>query len=253
MTPREDTLRLNLRRYLLDKDTGGHAIWREVLDTVTVSPLRVAILICDMWDDHWSRGASERVDAMAPRMNAVIKAARARGVHIIHAPSDTLDFYAGTQARRRAQLAPAVAPPQPPEDKRGSDPPLPIDDTDEGSDTGEVTPHRAWSRQHPALDIDQDLDAITDDGHEVYNLLKMWDVAQLLMMGVHTNMCVLNRPFGIKQMVRWQVPVALVRDLTDTMYNPARSPYVSHDEGTRLVVGYIERFWCSTITSDDLL
>ena len=41
-----------------------------------------------------------------------------------------------------------------------------------------------------------------------------------------------------------------VRDLTDAMYNPARSPYVDHDEGTQLVIGYIEKFWCPTVTSD---
>jgi nicotinamidase-related amidase len=253
MAEQTPTVRLNLRSYLLDKDDGGYAIWREVVTTVALPPSKIAILICDMWDDHWSRGAAERVEAMAPRMNAVIQAARAKGVHIIHAPSDTLDFYAGTQARRRAQQAPGVAPPALSENARRTDPSLPIDDTDEGSDTGELAPHHAWSRQHPALEIDQARDAITDDGHEVYNLLKMWSVDQVLIMGVHTNMCVLNRSFGIKQMVRWQVKIALVRDLTDTMYNPARSPYVSHDEGTRLVVGYIERFWCPSITSADLL
>jgi hypothetical protein len=36
---------------------------------------------------------------MAPRMNAVIKAARARGVTIVHAPSDTMDFYQDARAR----------------------------------------------------------------------------------------------------------------------------------------------------------
>ena len=46
--------------------------------------------------------------------------------------------------------------------------------------------------------------------------------------------------------------VALIRDLTDTMYNPARPPYVSHEEGTRLVVGYIEKHWCGTVESDVL-
>ena len=53
--------------------------------------------------------------------------------------------------------------------------------------------------------------------------------------------------------MRRGIPVALVRDLTDTMYNPARPPYVSHDEGTRLVVEYIEKFWCPTIMSSDLM
>ncbi len=38
--------------------------------------------------------------------------------------------------------------------------------------------------------------------------------------------------------MRWSVDVALVRDPTDTMYNPAMAPYVSHDEGTALVIGY---------------
>jgi len=66
-------------------------------------------------------------------------------------------------------------------------------------------------------------------------------------------MCILNRPFGVKALVRRGVPVALVRDLTDTMYNPARPPYVSHDEGTRLVIEYIEKFWCPTIMSRDLM
>ena len=72
-------------------------------------------------------------------------------------------------------------------------------------------------------------------------------------MGVHTGTCILNRTFSIKQMVRWGVEIALVRDLTDAMYNPARPPYVSHEEGTRLVVEYIEKFWCPTVTSDQVL
>jgi hypothetical protein len=61
----------------------------------------------------------------------------------------------------------------------------------------------------------------------------------------------LNRSFAIKQMVRWGLPVALVRDLTDSLYNPALPPYVSHDLGTWLMIEYIEKFWCSTITSAD--
>ena len=65
-------------------------------------------------------------------------------------------------------------------------------------------------------------------------------------------MCVLGRSFAIKQMVRWGMAVALIGDLTDAMYNPASPPYVSHAEGTRLVVEYIEKFWCPTILSGDI-
>jgi hypothetical protein len=132
------------------------------------------------------------------------------------------------------------------------DPPLPIDDSDEGSDTGETMPHRAWSRQHPGLEIDQERDGISDSGPEIYSFVRQQGIEQLIIMGVHTNMCVLNRSFAIKQMVRWGMDIALVRDLTDTMYNPAMPPYVSHEEGTRLVVEYIEKFWCPSILSTDL-
>jgi len=37
------------------------------------------------------------------------------------------------------------------------------------------------------------------------------------------------------------------------MYNPSKAPYVSHDEGTKLVVQFIEAFWCPSMTSTDLL
>jgi hypothetical protein len=75
----------------------------------------------------------------------------------------------------------------------------------------------------------------------------------VLIMGVHTGMCILNRTFSIKQMVRWGMPIALIRDLTDALYNPSKPPYVSHEEGTRLVVEYIEKFWCPTVSSEELL
>jgi nicotinamidase-related amidase len=250
MPKTDESLVLHLRRWRLTEDERKHSVWCEIVTPTSVAAGKAAIVICDMWDNHWSRGAAERVDAMAPRMNAVVAAARNRGVHIVHAPSDTLDFYAGTPARQRALDAPIVAlPPEIPH----ADPPLPIDDSDGGSDTGETEATTAWRRQHSAIEIDQDRDTISADGHEVYSLLRLWDIRQLLIMGVHTNMCILNRSFAIKQMVRWGVSVALVRDLTDAMYNPARAPYVSHAEGTELVIGYIERFWCPSIASDELL
>jgi nicotinamidase-related amidase len=242
-------LHLNLRSQALRQDAGGHNYWEEVITKKAFPAIETAILICDMWDKHWSRGASERVDIMAPRMNGVIKAARAMGVQIIHAPSDTMEYYAGTPARQRVVNAPPIAPPAPVEHPN---PPLPIDDSDGGSDTGEKAGYRAWSRQHPAIEIDQGKDAISDGGQEVYSFMQQRGIRNLLIMGVHTNMCILNRTFAIKQMVKWGVNVALIRDLTDAMYNPAMPPYVDHDEGTRLVVEYIEKFWCPSIGSEDL-
>jgi nicotinamidase-related amidase len=243
-------LQLLLRSQGLGRDSRGRAFWQVVEREREVSAERTAIIVCDMWDTHWCRGAAERVDEMAPKMNNVLATAREKGARIIHAPSETMDFYAEAPARQRMH---AVARVDPPAAANRPDPPLPIDDSDEGADTGETSWSTVWTRQHPALMIDQERDSISDDGPEVYSLLRREGIEQTLIMGVHTNMCVLNRSFGIKRMINWGVSIALVRDLTDTMYNPARPPYVSHDEGTQLVVSYIEKFWCPTVDSEQLL
>lgn len=244
----EKILHLKLRRQALTHAANGHTVWQPVIVARSFPADQTALIICDMWDKHWSRGAVERVEAMISRMNDVIQKARARGVQIIHAPSETMDFYAQTAARRRMIVTPRVAPPPP---VPHPNPPLPIDDSDGGSDTGELRDYKAWSRQHPAIEI-KDEDGISDDGLEIYSFLQARGTKAVLIMGVHTNMCILNRSFGIRALVQWGVDMALVRDLTDTMYNPALRPYVAHEEGTRLVVEYIEKFWCPTLASEDL-
>lgn len=242
-------LQLRLRSRVLDHNAQGWNVWREATTLRTVAADRTAIIICDMWDNHWSRGAVERVKIMLPRMEAALCRARGLGVAIIHAPSETMAFYADHPARQRIL---SLAPIAPPLDRAVPDPPLPINDSDGGSDTGETERPGVWTRQHPGLTIDGEWDVISDNGREVYTFLRHRGIEQVLILGVHTNMCVLRRSFAIKQMVRWGQPIALVRDLTDTMYNPARPPYVSHDEGTQLVIGYIERFWCPTVASDEI-
>jgi nicotinamidase-related amidase len=213
-----------------------------------IIPDRLALIICDMWDRHWSRGATERVDAIAPRIDQLAAYLRERGSVIIHAPSETLDFYRDHPARRRLDDIPRRRPPRlrPP-----PDPELPIDDSDGGSDTGETEPYTAWTRQHPAIRIAAG-DLISDDGLEIYSALRDAKISTVAIAGVHANMCILNRSFGIKNLVRWDLDTVLVRDLTDAMYNPAMPPQVSHRRGTELAVEHIEAHWCPTITSSEL-
>ena len=56
--------------------TTGRNGWRVVEEEVRWQSSETAIIIVDMWNKHWSWGATERVDFMAPRMNAVINTAR---------------------------------------------------------------------------------------------------------------------------------------------------------------------------------
>lgn len=248
-----DTITLNLRCRQLVRDEANRAQWEIVTHARDLPAAQAAIIICDMWDHTWSRGAEERAAALAPRMNEVVRAMRGRGVTIIHAPSETMAFYEDAPARRRAVETPSAEPPTPID---RPDPPLPVDASDGGSDTStgdEVVDTSVWTRQMEAVEIDQDRDFISDEGREVYSILHHRAIRQVIIMGVHANMCILDRSFGIKQMVKWGVNIALCRDLTDAMYNPAMPPYVSHDEGTRLVIEYIEKLWCPTISSSDLL
>jgi nicotinamidase-related amidase len=217
---------------------------------------KTAIVVCDMWDKHWCKGASERVAEMAPRMNEVLKAARARGVLIIHCPSDTMGFYKDTAQRKLAQAAPMVEPKVPLKGWCKLDPmkegALPIDDSDGGCDCDPRCKNgKAWSRQIDALEIKEG-DAITDSA-EAYYLMQQRGIENVIVMGVHTNMCVLGRPFAIRQLAAQGKNVVLMRDLTDTMYNSRSKPYVSHFTGTDLVIAHIERNWCPSITSVDFL
>ena len=215
-----------------------------------IDPAKSAVIICDMWDDHWCKSAAARCDALAKKAGPVVDAARKAGMTVIHCPSDCMGFYKDHPARKRTL---AVKPTDPPREKQLPNPPLPIDDSDGGCD--DATPakqHRAWTRQHAAISIDGERDYITDSGKEAYSVLAERGVKRVFVMGVHTNMCVLHRSFAIKQLRRWDVDCLLVRDLTDAMYNPAKRPFVTHDEGTALVVRYIERHWCPSVESGAL-
>jgi nicotinamidase-related amidase len=208
-----------------------------------------AIIITDMWDRHWCHGAPRRVEAIAVRMEPLIEQARRQGILIIHAPSDTMSFYKDAPGRLLAEQAPQA---EPPPERKIVDGPLPINDSDGGCDTPGDHEHRVWTRETPILHIAPG-DIISDSGTEIYNVLHARHIDTLLFMGVHANMCILNRSFGIRQMSRWGMRCILVRDLTDAMYNPASPPYVSHAQGTEMVIEFIEQYWAPTTTSTDLL
>ena len=226
----------------------GSGDWRSTTIEYAIEPRKTAIVLCDMWDKHWCRGSSERVDKLAPKIEAVVAKLRAQGVLIIHAPSDTMDFYKNDPSRlAAASLAKATLP----EVLNLDAPKLPIDDASGGCETKDKN-YKAWTREHPAIHVlPQDL--VTDKGDEVYSALKLRGIETLLVAGVHTNFCILNRTFAIKQMTKWGVKCILLRDLTDSMYDPDDAPHVSHDRGTELVIEHIERYWAPTVTSGELL
>jgi nicotinamidase-related amidase/type 1 glutamine amidotransferase len=258
-------------RTRIETDKGSDR-YHTLTRTEAWDPRKTALIICDVWDLHHCLNAVRRVEEFAPRLQRFLSECRRRGVTIIHAPSDCMDAYKDHPARRRA-LAVARAKDMPaeiaswcsriPAEERGR---YPIDQSDGGEDD-DPAEHRAWAehlqalgrnpkapwkKQTDLLTIDAG-DYISDKGEEVWSILQQRGIDNVMLAGVHTNMCVLGRPFGLRQMARNGKKVVLVRDLTDTMYNPQRWPYVSHFTGTDRIIEHIEKFVCPTITSDQLL
>lgn len=227
----------------------GSGTWEELHFRKSIPVRETAVLICDLWDHHWCSGSEMRVGILAPKIAAEVERARAKGILIIHAPSDTMAFYQDHPARKRVL---ALAPVEPPANLALSDPLLPIDSSGGGCETGEKASQPwPWTREHPAVSVAAN-DAISEKGSEIYSLLSQRGIKNLLVMGVHTNFCILNRTFAIRQMTRWGIRCVLVRDLTDSMYDPKKAPFVSHDRGTELVIEHIEKYWCPTMLSADL-
>src|SRR5688572_19805431 len=254
--PEDAQLRLTLRGR--EKVKGLENVYDVTERPAAWDPKKTALIVIDVWDKHWCEGANRRVAEMAPRFAAFVGALRDRGVFVVHAPSDTMKTYEGTPGRKLAQGAPAAQVAEGTTFKWNYIDPaaegkLPIDDSDGGCDCQpQCKNHIAWKGQHPAIPISEG-DAVSDNGREVYNLLRQRGVENVIVCGVHTNMCVLGRPFGIRQLKRMGFNVALVRDLTDTMYNPRMRPFVPHEKGTELVIEHVERHWAPTITSDQVL
>ncbi|HEV2863941.1 MAG TPA: hypothetical protein VGX48_23295 [Pyrinomonadaceae bacterium] len=220
---------------------------------------KAAVIICDMWDAHHCVTAALRVEEMAPRVNDVVAGLRRQGAFIIHAPGECMDFYKGTPARTRALSAPGARAPRPIIDwstlNRDVEEALPTSLTtpgpcscDSAEPCCEAGPPHPWTRQNSLIEISPD-DAVTDDGQEVFNLLEQRGLEDVIVLGVHTNLCVLERPYGIRQLTYLGKRPVLCRDLTDSFHRDPRG----HSWGTEHVIEHIERWWCPTVTSDQLV
>jgi len=268
----EKKLELNLRSREAQKTAAGLVVHTPFLKKQQWDPKGSAVIVCDMWDSHHSYNAVVRVEEIAPRMNEVIEKCRAMGMTIIHAPSSCMEAYKNHPGRKRAKDAPTAKNlPKDinawchmiPAEEKGK---YPIDQKDGGCDSDPVEqekhkqalikmgrkPGSPWLAQIAVLKI-HDIDIISDSGTEIWNVLEDRKINNVIILGVHTNMCVLGRPFGLRQMAKNGKNVVLMRDMTDTMYNPKMSPYVNHYKGTELIVEHIEKFVAPTITSDQII
>ncbi|MCA9206928.1 MAG: hypothetical protein KDA55_01165, partial [Planctomycetales bacterium] len=168
--PDREKLTLHMRSQVEKPAKSGE--WLTIERETTWDARATAIVICDMWDDHYCRASARRVAEMAPRMNQVIKQAREMGVLIIHSPSGCMDQYQGTTQRQLAQQAPKFETEIPLQnwcyldDKHESEMPVSVGSPcdDDGVIRDAV---RFFDRQIDTLEI-ADGDAITDSAEAFY-------------------------------------------------------------------------------------
>jgi len=240
----------------------GREEWVVNQTVVQWKPEETAIIVVDMWNVHWCHSATTRVGEIATPMNHTLAAARQLGVHIVFAPSDVTAFYKTEPARLRTLALPKVKKPTNANQTALTSKVFPLSSATDGGCDAPAPEGSPWRRQISTLTIDHendyliaaDLPSNPNAGeYELANVVAKLGLKNLIYMGVHENMCIMERPFAIERVRSWRGAdgavlfprenIAVMRELVDVMYTPKDPPYVSHAEGLAIHTAYIEKFW----------
>ena len=211
-----------------------------------IDPARIGVVIVDMWNTNDCMTTAQRTAALVPRMNRALEGARRLGAQIIWAPTDVASQYAGTPQRERALAVPRHTLP------KVVNYSCPFSVPTQRPAKCMCGPgivchlHHGWDRMDPQLAIAPG-DWIAGDPEELYSIYKERGLTRLIYMGIATNICVMNKPEGIRTMASAGLKVMLARDLTDaeTYYDPAQG--FTPDLGTEKDIADIERSGVPTI------
>lgn len=219
-----------------------------LLTSETMDPKRVGVIAVDVWNYHWCKTATMRVDAIVPRMNKALEAARALGMKILLCPSDVVDNYVGYPQREAVFALPQFPVPTV---VNVTCPPVP--------DAGGCACGRercggnyGWDGMHPALHIGE-ADLMPDTQAEVYAICRKYGLTHLIYVGFHTQVCLLGKPMGLRAMKSAGLKCVLARDMTDAHpgYDPARN--FTPDLNTEQVVEHFEKHLAPTISFQEEL
>ena len=228
-------------------------------DALRVDPAKTAIIICDMWDQHWCRGADASRRRAGPRHEP--RGRRCAGQGGVHHPRPqqlhgSLQGPSRPPARRSPPRRPRICPPT----SRGGaarSPPRRRGSTPSTSRTGAATTARRARRARPGGSRSRPSRSATRTPSATRasrsgtcwragasTTCCSWACTRICASSAGRSACGSSPCHGKHAF--------LVRDLTDTMYNSRSWPYVSHFQGTERIIEHIEKFVAPTITSTDL-
>ncbi len=218
-----------------DRETSRTAARKEAID-----PAKTGIVIVDMWNTNDCMTNAQRAAALVPRMNKVLEVARRLGMQIIWAPTDVVNYYAGTRQRQRVFALPSFALPHLTNFSCPFSAPTVRPDRCMCGPGIVCHIHYGWDRMDPNLVIGKG-DWIVGDPNELYSVYKQQKLTRLIYAGINTNLCVMNKPEGIAPMTAAGIKCILARDLTDaeTSYDPDRG--LTPDLGTAKDIADVEK------------
>ena len=231
------------------------------LEKMEIHPAKTTIVLIDMWDRHWCKTYTQRVANLVPRMNRTLDAARSLGIQVVFAPSDVIDFYRD-YPQRNAMLGIGNRPLPP---KTTFTPPA----QPTGRDCCECGPTQPcktksfghWSRQHPELRIAaNDLIGNCNDQRELLNLCQARNIDTLIYAGVASNMCVLNRQFGMNNIKQYGLKIMFISDLVQAITANGLDPAAQTPDwnftparGSAIIQRYLEKHIAPSFESKQLI
>jgi|SRR6185503_1833925 len=273
-----DQLQLNFRYRSDEKDT---------FESRKLDLQKTAAVVVDMWTAHGCAGATAGIQALVPKMNETLDVIRQLGIPVVFAPSgDDLANWRGKEQRVQIESLPFS--PLPASNgffagRKGSGPftsscMCKVTEVDPATHNPILRCHRLQSNHHqnPNLRVRQrDLfiragvyrpgvnSAMESWGEagqqELWNLVRARGITHLLYLGIATNMCIINREFGMVQARRMGLTPILIRDMTEAMtfdgYNPITKmldPAFTPLVGTEYAVRFIEGNIGASIESSQL-
>ena len=211
----------------------------------TWEPKKTAIIVCDMWDAHHCLNAVRRGRGNGPAHEPGAGKGPVHGR--AHHPRP-VELHGGLQGLSGPQIGPDALRRQPIFPRTSASGAHKIPERGEGQISHRPDRRRRGRRPGRARRVARQAD---QDGPQSQGPLEEANgrpqdlrsgrhqrfrrrdleparrhrgINNVILLGVHTNMCVLGRPFGLRQMAKNGKNVVLMRDMTDTMYNPTAGP-----------------------------
>jgi len=217
-----------------------------------------AVIVVDLWDNHWCRSTLEQIRELVPRVEKFLTVVRNSGVLVIHAPTNVHDFYRRYLQRKRVidmketylkdkkiKKVPSRKHYRPSESQ-----PLYMGKENGCLDVPTPAHKLVWKRQATGITIAKDDLILRNDRQELLGIVRSKKLTNLIYVGVAANSCILKRAIGLISMSEagfGRNNLAICRDLTEVQYNPKQPPFVTSIEALNLQISFIEKLYASSL------